>query len=1086
MAQVPKIIDLTKSFIPVDGRAFPENLYVQKSEDYPVDTAPVVAYQGYNFLPTAYGYKSYFGTNAALGVDALTSKVDKIFIFQTQEYKNLLIALCEDGIWVKSAETAGAWDHQVVLAVPDEAIRYDWTYCVIEKGLYCYRANGSVVYFLHPDKNQFWTAAAAPTIALTTSQTAVASTVPNGTYNYYFAVKLASGAYTEKTPATSVVVSSGPSAVTFAITTNLTAYSKVRVYRQLASGGNITYWDETPVAPTFYITDINQHTTQISSFPDYEAQQAAIDVTSFRTFTPSFLNMIGQHGIFRSGQRLGFWDSENSVAWSSIDDLAEFTPSIETLAGSAIFGDVTGRITSILPHGEGFVIYSKGSIVWVRRNVSATFQWDPMVILTSFGVAFPEEICVGNPDTVHYAWTNAGLYKIENGKPEIVVPEVTDFLKDMQLPLFMELLQGRFLCLQLLDPNYVDGKIVLSTSGIPPFTLPLLDGVDVSDLPSNPITVTGNDACNALEIGMGVHSTQGAMQEGFSGAEAKRKGKSYAPVYRAYFSQAGCGDPDQITWGASPCSIANLSGTPNPYPMSPITQLSGKLDFATQTLTNKVDGGTTWDPLQFYSAQIAIWQAGDARRKSLLETILARSHESSLVTLHVTSCTPTGPTESYCDLGDWIAEVSAPHWGINECSFWVTRYVTAKMHIQTYSTQQTLCNSQVEQVVPTTTYFWSMDYDNGNLDNSGYVSSISAGLAAAVANNFPQSTSPLIYQHQYGVYYSGTANLRIFQQDSCPVGYHALHSISVPVGSMSATVIDACDPDVPKYTKTQINRARNIGQTLTGAYGTDTGLLILIGWNRTNPDGSVTFVSKTSATCTIPDQSTPPPGPSGGGSNPKFGGLPVASSNGSICGIPFTPITLPALDYSPVSWPDLSVTFPGDTFLLQDGSIGPKYPDIYGMLVYDTQLKKWGKMKGQYKRLLNYSPINSSAGAIIPYSTFGVEGGLIKDDGFVYLFDHLPSDSRITYGKLGYHRLGFTDAEELRASFKEPFEGSITIDGSLDGHNLEVGFSKTEVFSGVNVATLPGSMSARWYNFTISGIFDLSHLEFRGNRAGRR
>lgn len=1085
MAQVAKIIDLTKSFVPVDGRTFPENFYVQKIEDHPVDTAPIVAYQGYNFLPTAYGYKSYFGTGAALGIEALTSKVDKLFIYQTQEYENFLVALCEDGIWVKNAESAGAWTHQVDLPIVDEDIRFDWTYCVIEKGLYCYRANGEVVYFLHPDINQFWEATPAPTIALTTSQLAVASSVPNGDYNYYFAVKLPSGAYTEKTPATAVTISGGPKAVTLAITTNLTAYSKVRVYRQLVSGGNITYWDETPTAPTFFITDLNLETTQIISFPDYEAQQVGVDVDSFRSFTPSFLNMEGQHGIFRSGQRLGFWDSENSVSWSSIDDLSEFTPSVETLAGSAIFGDVTGRITTIVPHGEGFIIYSKKSIVWVRRNVAATFQWDPLVVLTSVGVAFPEEVCAGNPDTVHYAWTSAGLYKIENGKPEVIVPELTDFLKDMELPLFMELLQGRYLCLQLLDPDYVDGKVVLSTSGIPPFTFTLPNGAGEEDLPASPITLTGTDACSTIDIGKLAHGTQGAIQAGLTGNAAKKAGISYSPVYRAYFSQAGGGDPDNLTWTATPCSIANLSGTPNPYPMSPANQLSGKLSFATQTTAQKIDAGTSWDPLQFYQAQLAIWEEGNKKRKALLQKILARSHESSVEATGQSSCTPSGPTEGYCDLGDWIADVSYPHWGINSCSFWVTRYIIAKMHIQTYTTQQTVCTPEVNGIAPSTTFFWSMDFANGNNPNSGNVGSLGEGLSTAVSWGWPNH--PLQNQHQYGTYYSNNAgqNLRIMQIDSCPTGYHAQNSIGVPVGNMQATIIDTCIPNVAKYTKTQINRARNIGQLSTGVFGVDTGLLILIGWNRRNPDGSTTFVSRSSSTCTIPDQATPPSGPSVG-SNSALGGFPIDSISGSMCGVPFEPVTLEGLELGTVNWPDFSITFPGDTFLLQKGSIGPKYPDIFGALVYDTHLKKWGKMKCQYKRLLNYSPINVDTGSIIPYSTFGIEGGLIKDDGFVYLFDPFPSDSKITYGKLGYYRLGFTDAEELRASFKEPFEGLITVEGSLDGHNLEVAFSKTELFSGVNVASMGCNISARWFNFTVSGIFDLTHLEFRGTKAARR
>lgn len=52
-----------------------------------------------------------------------------------------------------------------------------------------------------------------------------------------------------------------------------------------------------------------------------------------QTAVPTFLNMEGQMGIFRADNRLGFWDSDNAIAWSSALDKMDFKPDVTTFAG---------------------------------------------------------------------------------------------------------------------------------------------------------------------------------------------------------------------------------------------------------------------------------------------------------------------------------------------------------------------------------------------------------------------------------------------------------------------------------------------------------------------------------------------------------------------------------------------------------------------------------------------------------------------------------------------------------------------------------------------------------------------------------
>ena len=68
MAQRAQVIDITKSYLPGDPNAYVQSLVNTDREDGEEKTLPVLPYEGINFLPTAYGQKSYFGTNSTLTI----------------------------------------------------------------------------------------------------------------------------------------------------------------------------------------------------------------------------------------------------------------------------------------------------------------------------------------------------------------------------------------------------------------------------------------------------------------------------------------------------------------------------------------------------------------------------------------------------------------------------------------------------------------------------------------------------------------------------------------------------------------------------------------------------------------------------------------------------------------------------------------------------------------------------------------------------------------------------------------------------------------------------------------------------------
>lgn len=169
------------------------------------------------------------------------------------------------------------------------------------------------------------------------------------------------------------------------------------------------------------------------------------------SYTPTFLNMAGQLGIFKAGNRLGFWDSDTSVSWSSALYVEDFTPSVTTLAGFSKFVDVVGGITKICQHGDGFIIYCTRSIVGVTNNINEKSKFSGRAILSNVGVLFDRQIAVAQPDSLHYVLTSSGLYTITNFNPEVIATDILDGLVEANNYLSLDFVDGRYLFINTIN-----------------------------------------------------------------------------------------------------------------------------------------------------------------------------------------------------------------------------------------------------------------------------------------------------------------------------------------------------------------------------------------------------------------------------------------------------------------------------------------------------------------------------------------------------------------------------------------------------------------------------------------------------------
>lgn len=958
--QAPKFIDITRTFLPVDPNTFPTTMHGTSQEDTPEDRIPVMAYEGHNFLPTHYGYKSYFGTTSKVDVNALTARTDFILVFQNKAFENILIALTETGIWTKRAGSSGAWTQSVVYAAPsDPAVHYDWTYVVIAEALYCYQ---------------------------------------QGRPSYH------------------------------------------KIVTSVVNGFTLT------------------------------------------THVPNTLNMAAQMGIFRAGGRLGFWDSDDSVAWSNQDDYTDFAPSILTLAGSQKFLDLNGRITVIRGHGAGFIIYGSKSILFVYPDAANTFQWKVLVIFSNNGVTYPRMCVEASPDTTHFAYTNTGLIRIEQAKAEHIAVEVHDTLAKHAGPIYLSLLEGRYLALELLDPDYLDSLVQFSEGTAEAITYVF---------PGSSVTLAQAIADETL-MGTNYCATIGAMGSGLFADKPvvgdQKPGTPWVPQWTAYISNSGVKDASNITWTNTPVATLDPFGVEaNQCPVGN----SNKTSQLTTNSTNKtsrtgaeayVDG--KWTMERFVQAQSGVWKLEEDAINSWWNTVIARQKTVVRVTNQATD--PTTPMVVDKSLiGRYVRKFSAPIFSFSKCEFRLTRYCISASDL--YRIKKNIVVGVNKTTTPVSLGFALAPTSNPGGAWTVYstpLAALQAAYPAGSLNYYPYVGSTSIELNTNLTYNQiavtrgdgngsggGPYGIKIHEIFQVPTGW----SYETPGWTGNASSFSLfIYPTAGRWEKTETMIATNWEEPVAIAPIPDVGYCTLTGWGYTKNDN--TAGSAAAGACAASQETVPSP------SDQVIVGL----NNGDFCSVPFQPVTIPGAPSLATAWPSSSVTLPASTFLLQAGSIAPIYPLFYGALVYDLHLKKWGKYKGEYKCLLNYQPINNSLNGVVPFSTFGILAGILNLAGEIRLFDDQPSDSYITYGKIGYYRLGITRPEEVRVSFGSPSTGYVKVDTSLSGRFIDPGLAKIANFTNASSATLTGAYPGSWMNITIGGIFDINYLEFRGFREGRR
>jgi hypothetical protein len=950
-----KVIDLTKSFYPTDPNAVGKNLQWTGKEDDPVNASVCIPYEGYNFLPTAYGYRSYFGTDAQLDAEALPDpNCDAVLLFQTTELENVLIALTASGIYTLQGD-GELWYQAVTLTdhyTSDEEYReYTWT--ILDNDLYIYRQGST------------------PTL---TSVTAVAGVNADFKYFECWIASLSAGGV--------------PSAVSnsFVVATNANFTLKYLWDKVDALTQYRLYWKDTTTKITYYkdfAWNVNGVTITLATyddtllkFPDISDPESGLYITA-TTVTPSFLNMAGQMGLFRANGRLGFWDSANSVSWSSAEDYSDFTPSIENLVGNTQFLGVQGRIVTILAHGEGFIIYSTKSIVGVSYNETGSNLWDAMLLTEAGGIAYAKCVCLGATSKEHYVFSSTGLYRIGHFnalsrqydlKP--VLPDIYDMLKESRNPVFLTMHMGRYLHFQLLDPNYINGFTSFTTVKT-----------------ETDITIANGEVKGYVLVWPLSKTSEKVM-----------------------FEVPGDGTYYVNNRGASLAVGLEESYFPAVTNTKVLFAIDGETGFKdVSTFKKRAENGIPGNPndtLYQYSRNTQIVPWG---KYALLDT---QSAETAYIHIH-------NVFAASIFNGDWI-----------------------------WDYYQYLDYAEITGDVPddleSTAWGSYLTYAGGALVN----------LKALVTN-----VGPLIddlgikAQVLWNTLQNGTTYAPIniaewnhikFKKVGTTISFIVNDTLveNFTVGTIASTV-----NGLKISSAAQSSNMRFKDFRFTAAYTHPTG--------AEEDPGISTFIPKA-----------------------------VLETGKTITHTFSTGLEITLSETSQLSTDLLDL--PGNYFTLQQGSPAPAYPTLEGSLVLDTFLQKWGKNKNACKALIQLASMNETQAGAIPYSNFGADSGMLTSDGYLKLFTTTPNDGFIRYGKIGFYREGWTTTARLILFFRFAFTGTIRLDGSSDGRDLDSAITYSEDFDEVTVADIPLSKSAKWFTISISGNYDLTNIEFIGRIAGKR
>lgn len=120
--------------------------------------------------------------------------------------------------------------------------------------------------------------------------------------------------------------------------------------------------------------------------------------------------------------------TEAEIAWSSLVDPTDFTPSLTTGAGGGGVNEAKGTITACLAISGGFLAYCQDNTVSAQYSGNVQFPYIFKEIPGSGGISSTRQVSWHSNLNNQMAWTGDGLQQMGLGTTTEVFPEANDFL----------------------------------------------------------------------------------------------------------------------------------------------------------------------------------------------------------------------------------------------------------------------------------------------------------------------------------------------------------------------------------------------------------------------------------------------------------------------------------------------------------------------------------------------------------------------------------------------------------------------------------------------------------------------------------
>jgi len=196
---------------------------------------------------------------------------------------------------------------------------------------------------------------------------------------------------------------------------------------------------------------------------------------------------------------------------------------------------------------------------------------------------------------------------------------------------------------------------------------------------------------------------------------------------------------------------------------------------------------------------------------------------------------------------------------------------------------------------------------------------------------------------------------------------------------------------------------------------------------------------------------------------------------------------VPSLD------PGVTPVMPANSYIAATGNAEPVSPTYSKSILYDEALSSWGSCDVPFKLLMDYSPVNARSinpitadvSTMYSYKNLGSSIGIIPDRGALAICNKTNPSSFVEYGDVGFSRSGVTRMLEVRAAFTQESGTRMDVYGSVNGDIAWLPMMAQQ-YSQNGACHLYNVLTGKWFRVMLVGEFELKHLEFSGEKGGKR